>query len=222
MNNIKQYIKYLLCTLVICNCYSMQNNQNIESKKYNGIENYYKMTFQEFNKRLIWILNDMDFKIKSIINYINIQMDHVFPDKNPDNVTKIFQNNLENEYNKLKSILNEINEQYEKISNTNNKLNIKDSIIQYRESIVNIYTLLEEYIQKNIDSNNYYNKTISYVNSYFNKDNCNKKLLQELVTFLQDMIIKGKFLYNLWMSFYVEYKNYYGRIYDFSNWEIII
>ena len=213
MRNINKYIKGLLSIITICSCYSVESNRDKE------IEDYYGMTFQEFNKRLMWILNDMDFKIKHIINYINMQIDNIFTNKIPNNITKIFQNNLESEYNKLKVILNKINEQYNKILNTNNKLDITDLVLQYHESMFKIDKLFKEYIQQN--NNSYYTKTISYLKYYLKNNDYNKESLQELLEFLQSMIVKGKFFYNLWMSFYVEYKKYYGKIFALNDWENI-
>lgn len=213
MINIKKYMKMLLL-LTICDysCYSTENNKD------NEIENYYGMTFQEFNKKLVSLLEDIDFKIEITVKYTNRQINDIFQNGKQNNITKVFQNSINSEYGKLKLILREIKQRYNESLNTNNKkMNIKDLVIQYSESIFNIDTLFKDYIQKNTNSNNYYNKTISY----FKKYDYDKELLQEVVTLLNDMIVKGKLFYNLWMSFYVEYKKYYGQIFDFSDWEII-
>ena len=108
MNN---YIKILLFIITICNGYSATDNED------KAIEEYYGITFQEFNNKLIYKLENINFIIEYITKNIDGQIKDIFENTNPNNITKVFQESLRNEYNKINQYLIQIKEQY------NEKLN---------------------------------------------------------------------------------------------------
>ena len=113
---------------------------------------------------------------------------------NPNNITKVFQESLRNEYNKINQYLIQIKEQYNEKLNTDNKLDISNILIQYHSCINNIKQLFIEYIRQS-NNNSYFAMIISYIQSYWKKMSYDKKLLQELLNFLQKRVDNKFFEY---------------------------
>ena len=157
MNN---YIKILLFIITICNGYSATDNED------KAIEEYYGITFQEFNNKLIYKLENINFIIEYITKNIDGQIKDIFENTNPNNITKVFQESLRNEYNKINQYLIQIKEQYNEKLNTDNKLDISNILIQYHSCINNIKQLFIEYIRQS-NNNSYFAMIISYIQSYF-------------------------------------------------------
>ena len=210
MNN---YIKILLFIITICNGYSATDNED------KAIEEYYGITFQEFNNKLIYKLENINFIIEYITKNIDGQIKDIFENTNPNNITKVFQESLRNEYNKINQYLIQIKEQYNEKLNTDNKLDISNILIQYHSCINNIKQLFIEYIRQS-NNNSYFAMIISYIQSYWKKMSYDKKLLQELLNFLQKRV-DNKFFEYTWDEFYSEYKKYYKPISNLNDWEII-